>query len=747
MVPNAFATLAGLADRAVNSPDVARACRSVSGLMVPLLLAAAGLLGPGTPIPLDVLFVALAAQSLAGVDIRGPYPLRLGFLLAMLLVMTGATALGEAVGPHPAAAALAAGLVAVVAGALRHLAPEYGPMLSAPVGLTFLIAAFVPAAEPGSHAVAVLAGAGWAVVVQVALWPVRAQHPLRQAAGDAWQAAAALFDAMAEAGLPDGTNGDNDRDRGDNDHDAIVDGDGRPGAVATAGADLRTALESAYATLEAAGKSRPMRAQLDAAVQAAGRLGFRAAGLGTALEALVDRQDVAALNSPFQAAMEALAGAARAIGLAVVSRQPAHLAACEVGLQRAATLLAALRAAILRPGAGGAGPSAADQQAASVVDLVDDQLADALLALVALTDRAGERAVFPLELFDVNTWRLRPLAAALNLSPRPDPALVRFTLRLAVLMAAGVLAGKRLPALLPGHPLAHAYWLPFTILVVSQTDYGATRKRAFERLVGTLIGGAVGGGLLLAHPPRPALFAAAGAAGFLFAFYLRRQYRVAVVFITILVVVLTEMNHPTTIELTAERLGLTAVGGAVALAAALLFWPAWERHRSPALLAAALRANRDYVREVAGRLRAGGAYAADEVRHRRAAERANAAALASLARQYADPANRRAGVERAAVLANGNGRLTRLLGLLLLRATPAAPPDASPGLAAFAADAAAALDALASAVEADGTGDGPPAPAGPHPAAAVDVADPLLGRARTELEAMRLAAPVTRPVD
>ncbi|MDB5297542.1 MAG: rane protein, partial [Phycisphaerales bacterium] len=205
----------------------------------------------------------------------------------------------------------------------------------------------------------------------------------------------------------------------------------------------------------------------------------------------------------------------------------------------------------------------------------------------------------------------------------------------------------------------------------------------------------------------------------------------------------------------------------VALAAALLFWPAWERQRAPGLLAAALRANRDYAAAVVARLAAGGAYTPAEVKARRSAERANAAALASLARLYADPANRRAGVERAAVLANGNGRLTRALGLLLLRAVPGAVPDSSAQLAAFAAEADAELTALAAAVEADGptgargkngalekatsvapgTFGAAAAAAAPATRAApagkvtgTGVANELLARARTELDAMRLGA-------
>lgn len=824
-------TLSRWFDQAVNSPDAARACRSVAALMVPLLLAAAGWLGPGTVLPLEVTFVALSAQSLAGVDIRGPYPLRLGFLLTMIAIMAGSTALGTVVEPWPAAAALAAGLIALNAGAWRHLTPEYGPSLAAPVGLVFLIAANAapdPAQHTGhwTHVLSVLAGSGWALLVQVALWPVRAQHGLRQAVGDSWRAASEFFDEMSTAGFwhppaddADGRRGDvgeetDDSRRPDHSahdhHDHLE--DGKPSAVATAAGKLRTTLEAAYATLEGVGKGRPLVALLDSAMHAAGRLGLRAAGLATALEVLSDRPDVAALDTRFRASMEALASTARAIGLAVISRQPAHLGACEVRLQRATTLLASLRTSVLAdcgpgtsdPDCGEAVPAArareaglrgqavgtaalqsaarptvaatpakphvpspAARQVATIIELIEDQLADSVLALVALTDRAGERAVFPLELFDVNTWRLRPLAAALNLSPKPDPALLRFTARLAVLMTLGMFAVKWFPELLPGHPFTHGYWLPFTILVVSQTDYGATRKKAAERFGGTLVGSVLGSGLLMLDLPRAVLYGAASIAGFWFAFFLRREYRVAVVFITLLVVLLTEMNHPTSVELTAERLGLTAVGGALALAAALVFWPAWEKTRFPAMLAAALRANGEYARVVVARLRAGGTYTPEDVKVRRVAEKANAAALASLARLYADPANRRGKVERAAALANGSTKVGRYLNLMMVRAAPGARPVTDPALPAFADRVAASLAKLADEVQADGSAaaipDAPvtsaplvttagaatgavvsPAPADIAPQSDAGVFAEMLARTQAELDAMRQSVRVER---
>jgi uncharacterized membrane protein YccC len=376
--------------------------------------------------------------------------------------------------------------------------------------------------------------------------------------------------------------------------------------------------------------------------------------------------------------------------------------------------------------------------AAAIVELVDGQLSDALLSLVSVTERSGERAVFPLELFDLSTWRLQPLAAALNLRPRPDPILIRFTARLAVLLVLGVLVAKLCPS-------SHAYWLPFTILVVSQTDYGATRQRALERLGGTLIGCAAASALLFFHFPLWVSLALIAVAGFGFSFLVKRNYRVAVALVTIMVVLLIEMGEKnTSVAVALERIAFTAAGGAVALAAAFAFWPSWERRRYPPVLADALRANLQYLRQVVSRLSAGGPYGPDEVNAKRTAEQANAAAFGSLARLYADPASQRAGVEQAAVIANGSQRLTRFLNLLLLGATPSAQPRNDASLAAFAAQGQTALENL---VEAIDGGTPRQAEANPQVAARVETAfsgnsqslDGLLSRARTEIEAMQQA--------
>ena len=62
-------------------PDLGRALRATVAFMVPLLLAATGRWS------FEVTFVALAAQNIAMVDLRGAYALRFGLLLAMTAIL------------------------------------------------------------------------------------------------------------------------------------------------------------------------------------------------------------------------------------------------------------------------------------------------------------------------------------------------------------------------------------------------------------------------------------------------------------------------------------------------------------------------------------------------------------------------------------------------------------------------------------------------------------------------------------
>ncbi len=314
-------------------------------------------------------------------------------------------------------------------------------------------------------------------------------------------------------------------------------------------------------------------------------------------------------------------------------------------------------------------------------------------ALRATIERADERSAFSLELFDVQTWTLRPLAFSLNLQWRPDPALVRFIARTTVLQLIGVAVFKLLH-------LERGYWLPLTMVVVLQPEYGTTRMRAGQRVIGTLAGSVLASVLLWLSLPPAVLMTAMAATMAGFAFWLKRNYTIAVFFITLFVVLITEISTRVTIAFTVERLAATAAGGILALLAAQLFWPVWERERFPVLLAQALRANRKYIRLLGERLASGGGYDAEVIDAKRAVELADSMVFTSLQRMSADPKNRQAPLEEAAALANGNLRIARRLTVVALHLTPGTPLN-RPELARFVALASATLELLAVSAESE----------------------------------------------
>ena len=447
-----------------------------------------------------------------------------------------------------------------------------------------------------------------------------------------------------------------------------------------------------------------------------------------------------------QPVFTSLTNTARTVALAVVSRQPAYLATAEVRLQRLANLISVLQARVTAH----AGGSAAGTELAQLLRQVAAQVPGLHDQLRATSERAAERGAFSLELFDLDAWTLRPFAAVLNQSRRIDPTLVRFTARLAVLLMLGV-------AIFEYWHIPRGYWLPLTIVVVLQPDYGSTRQRAAQRLLGTLVGGVIASLLLWLKLPPVLLMTATAGTIFAFSYYLRKNYAVAVFFITLLIVLLTESASTVTIDFTIARLVATAAGGGLAMVAALLFWPVWERQRFPAYLAGALRANRDYLQLLQARLAGGGTYDPPLVAAKRRAEVANGAVFASLQRMAADPKFQQEGLAQAAAIANGNQRLTRAFTTIALHLSPGAPLK-QPEAARFAELAGNALEALAVSV---GQSDAPASTLAPLLAALEDFQAPLpestaagaqrdhwvfgqMSRTALELSAMLLAASQTK---
>lgn len=140
----------------------------------------------------------------------------------------------------------------------------------------------------------------------------------------------------------------------------------------------------------------------------------------------------------------------------------------------------------------------------------------------------------------------------------------------------------------------HGYWLPFTVLLVMQPYFGATIKKALDRMAGTITGGIVGG-LLLRIPTGLYLREFILFISFvLMVYFLRTRYSVAAFFITISLVLLFNFEGTIHDSLIVTRALSTAGGAALAIIAGFALLPYWDKKWLPLHLANAISCNYQY---------------------------------------------------------------------------------------------------------------------------------------------------------
>ena len=180
-----------------------------------------------------------------------------------------------------------------------------------------------------------------------------------------------------------------------------------------------------------------------------------------------------------------------------------------------------------------------------------------------------------------------------NLSLRSN--IFRHSLRVSIATIAGYIIGNVLPY---GH---HEYWILLTVVVILKPAYSLTKRRNFERLMGTLAGALVG--LLLLY------FVASDRVLFVLMIlfmigtyvFIRTNYLVAVMLMTPYVLLLFHLLYPSNFRvILSDRVIDTVIGSAIAFLANLLIVPSWEHERITDFMTAALQANVDYFRDVAG---------------------------------------------------------------------------------------------------------------------------------------------------
>ncbi|BBV66759.1 TPA: TIGR01666 family membrane protein [Kluyvera ascorbata] len=179
------------------------------------------------------------------------------------------------------------------------------------------------------------------------------------------------------------------------------------------------------------------------------------------------------------------------------------------------------------------------------------------------------------------------IQSRLSRNMSPESALFRHAVRMSLVLCAGY-------AFIQFTGLQHGYWILLTSLFVCQPNYNATRHRLALRIIGTLVGVALGLPILWLVPSLEGQLALIVITGVLFFAFRNVQYAHATMFITLLVLLCFNLLGEG-FEVALPRVVDTLIGCGIAWVAVSFIWPDWKFRNLPRVLERAVDANCRYL--------------------------------------------------------------------------------------------------------------------------------------------------------
>ncbi len=170
-------------------------------------------------------------------------------------------------------------------------------------------------------------------------------------------------------------------------------------------------------------------------------------------------------------------------------------------------------------------------------------------------------------------------------------AIFRHALRLSVVAMAGFALGNYFS-------LQNPYWILVTVVVILRPSYGLTKTRSKDRILGTLIGGAIALGVVqITHDT--VILGIFGFISLLTAFSMvQRNYRAAAVFITLSVVFVYALLDPNIWRVVQFRIVDTLIGASLATLGILFLWPSWEIMGIKPIISKSVSANQEFLKAI-----------------------------------------------------------------------------------------------------------------------------------------------------
>ena len=174
-----------------------------------------------------------------------------------------------------------------------------------------------------------------------------------------------------------------------------------------------------------------------------------------------------------------------------------------------------------------------------------------------------------------------------NLTFRSDT--FRHSLRVSIAVIAGYLFSLFFP-------LGHSYWILLTIVVILKPAYSLTKSRNIDRLLGTILGIAIGIPFIYFIQDKTVLLLVMIVLMTGTYVYIRKNYFTSVLLMTPYIIIFFHLLNPATFKaVLMDRFIDTVIGSAIAFVASLFLFPAWEREKIRPVMINMLKEASDYL--------------------------------------------------------------------------------------------------------------------------------------------------------
>lgn len=172
-------------------------------------------------------------------------------------------------------------------------------------------------------------------------------------------------------------------------------------------------------------------------------------------------------------------------------------------------------------------------------------------------------------------------------------SIFRHALRLSIVM----LIGAFITLIIPNSE--HSYWILLTILVIMKPGFSVTKKRNYQRILGTFIGGIIGVFVVYFVTNAYLKFGIMLILMIMAYTYLRHIYVIGTLFLTAYILIsFSFLTYYNTFDIIGERLLDTLIGGTLAFVSSYLIFPSWESKNIKQTFQKALIANYDFLYKI-----------------------------------------------------------------------------------------------------------------------------------------------------